>query len=348
VERAINHQETDRIPVYDLIRNDAVIQHYGGRIPTPDDWLIPVGKAINATVDMTRSVRGPAREEEYVDEQGFKYTSRRWTTWITERPFNDLPGAIEYLKGEIQRMKAWRPDKRWVEEWRQNFMRLQAYCGETVLMHDNTPVGIEGLYYFMGWELFSYLLADDPSWVSEFLEAATCMAIRRIHAIADYELSPVAMPYGDIAAKGGPMLSPAFLRAEFMPRLKRICDAWHEHGIKCLFHSDGDLGPIVDDLVAAGVDGLNPLETTAGFDVAAVKDRYGDRLFFAGGIDVSQVLPLGTPEQVREECERMIEILARGSGYLLGSTTELNNPVPLQNFQAMIETAWANKPNMQG
>ena len=49
---------------------------------------------------------------------------------------------------------------------------------------------------------------------------------------------------------------------------------------------------------------------------------------------------------MREECEKMIEILARGSGYLLGSTTELNNPVPLQNFQAMIETARASKPIM--
>jgi len=102
-----------------------------------------------------------------------------------------------------------------------------------------------------------------------------------------------------------------------------------------MFHSDGNLMEIVDDLVAVGVDILNPIETIAGMNVAEIRKKHKN-LVFAGGIDVSQLLPLGTPQEVAAETRKLLEVA--GPGVLVGSSTELHNDVPLDNFKAMAGT----------
>jgi uroporphyrinogen decarboxylase len=92
---------------------------------------------------------------------------------------------------------------------------------------------------------------------------------------------------------------------------------------------------ILDDLIAVEVDILNPVETIAGMDVAEIRKRH-KYLVLAGAIDVSQLLPFGTPQEVASETRKLIEVA--GPGVLVGSTTELHNDVPLENFKAMADT----------
>jgi uroporphyrinogen-III decarboxylase len=93
----------------------------------------------------------------------------------------------------------------------------------------------------------------------------------------------------------------------------------------------------MDDLIATGIDGLNPLEVLAGMTPRAVRERYPD-LVLTGGIDVSQLLVYGTPEEVRAACRDAIDATG-GRGYLIGSSTELHWEVKLENAIAMIDTA---------
>jgi hypothetical protein len=90
--------------------------------------------------------------------------------------------------------------------------------------------------------------------------------------------------------------------------------------------------------VKAGIDGLNPLEILAGMDIAAVRAAY-PHLVLTGGIDVSQLLSLGTPEQIAQTCREAINATA-GRGYFLGSTTELHWEIPLPNLLAMLAKPW--------
>lgn len=338
VEAALNLRQVDRVPVYDLLRNDAVIEHYAGEPLTVQDGVRIACKAISNCLDLTRSIRGPA-ECTIVERDGWEHRHERWTSWLVKRPFAGPEQAIEWMERDIEAKDAANPGSPEREQFHKGFMSLQALCGDTVIMHSNNGVGIDALYHTVGWDDFAVILADRPELVSAWLESYTNHQVRWIHACADYELSPVALTYGDIACKGTTLFSPAWLRREFMPRLARINDAFHEHGIKCMFHSDGYLDDIIPDLIETGIDGLNPIEVCAGMSVKKVKDLYGDRLFIAGGIDVSQLLPLGSVEEVREACEQAIRDTG-GIGYLMGSTTELHNAVPLENFRAMVETAW--------
>lgn len=338
VERTLNLQETDRVPIYDLLYNDAVIEYFTGKFPpTGEEGLKVTCEAISKMLDMTRSVTGPSEPRIYKREDGLVIKQERWTSWIEEKPFKDEEGAKRWLIESIERLK-----KTNVEEMANRYMlyfnKVLSYVGDTVVLHAQTGTGLDELRHAIGIELFSYLSVDEPGLISEYLETYTDLQVKFIHNIADRNLSPCALTYGDIAAKGKLLHSPDWLRREFFPRLKRLNDAWHEHGIKCLFHSDGYIMDVIPDLIEAGIDGLNPIEIVAGMDLKEVKRLYGDRLFIAGGIDVSQLLSNGTPEEVKEVCKEAISI--GYPGYFIGSTTELDNGAKLENVLAIVEIAW--------
>src|SRR5680860_811667 len=79
------------------------------------------------------------------------------------------------------------------------------------------------------------------------------------------------------------------------------------------------------------IDGLNPLEPLAGMDIGKIKRRVGEKVVLIGNIDCSHLLPFGTTEEVRKEVKKTIEVAASGSGFILASSSELHNEIPLEN-----------------
>ena len=188
------------------------------------------------------------------------------------------------------------------------------------------------LFTEVGFEDFSYYLADYPDIIDELLECNTLDALAWIGGLPDGHGIEVVFCGDDIAFTNGPFLSPRWFDEHYYDRLFRITSAYHSKGIKVLFHSDGNLNLILGGLVDAGIDGLNPIEVLAGMDVADIHHRY-PKLFMVGGIDVSQLLPLGKPSEIIDTVRRTIDA-AEGT-IMIGSSTELNDEVPLENFLAM-------------
>jgi hypothetical protein len=346
VLRTVRFQETDRVPLYDILDNDAVIEHFAGQPLTVENGTQVKGVAIGRALDMTRMPGGPRAPGVTRDENGIVIRQERWTSWIVERPFDDLPSTVEWIKGEICRANAQTYDRTFadqvystIREQRANFAAGDpTERGDPTVLVLESGAGLTEMYHQIGMQRFSYLLADEPALIEEWLEARLQAELRRVAAIADPVWIPIALTYDDIAHKTGPLFSPAWLRRAWVPGLKRLVDAWHNRDTICLFHSDGNLWPVLDDLVSAGIDGLNPLEVLAGVTVKKVRQRYPS-LFLTGGIDVSQLLPLGTPAEVRAVCRQAIADTG-GRGYFLGSSTELHWDVKLENAIAMFETAW--------
>ena len=288
---------------------------------------------------------GPSAPGRYRQENGIELEQERWTTWIVERPWHDTPGLLEWIKGEIVRTNSLTYDRAYADKVHEGIRRHQRWFAEGDPSERNDPavlilesgVGLTEMYWQVGMQDFAYLMADHPGIVEEWLEARHRAELRRVAVIADPALIPIALTYDDIAYKNSTLFSPAWLRRHWVPRLARLNAAWHDRNTYCLFHSDGRLWGVLDDLVAAGIDGLNPLEVLAGMTVGEVRRRY-PQLFLTGGIDVSQLLPLGTPDEVRAACRTAIAE-AEGRGYFLGSSTELHWDVPLANTMAMFETA---------
>jgi uroporphyrinogen decarboxylase len=190
----------------------------------------------------------------------------------------------------------------------------------------------------LGLDTFIYLYDQSPEVVSDHIEAYTQSELRRLNAIADPALSPVVLIAEDFASKQGPIFSPAFLRKELFPRVRRVTEAWHRHGLKVLYHSDGNWRQVIPDLVDCGVDGFYCLEASLGMDIVQLKRAWPGHVW-AGGVDGVDLMERGTPEQVRREVHRQIlgtDALHAG-GLFIDTSSEINPPIKPENFRAMVE-----------
>jgi uroporphyrinogen decarboxylase len=108
---------------------------------------------------------------------------------------------------------------------------------------------------------------------------------------------------------------------------------------KQFFHSCGNVRPLIPDFIEIGVEILNPVHIRAtGMEPAALKREFGDALvFWGGGVDTQGVLPVGTPQQVRDDVRRNIEALAPGGGYVFSAVHNVQADVPPENLIAMWE-----------
>jgi hypothetical protein len=102
VLRTIRFEETDRVPLYDILENDAVIEHYTGEGLTPENGSRLKGYAIGQALDMTRMPYGPWEPRRYCREDGIVIQQERWTSWIVERPFRDVSGLEAWVEAQIQ------------------------------------------------------------------------------------------------------------------------------------------------------------------------------------------------------------------------------------------------------
>lgn len=330
----------DRPPYFDLVRNDSVISHFAGETLTIENAAEVVYRAVSRAVDGTRpAIRLPQAEGTETLPDGRTTRTFRWTAWTEKVRFPNTEGFAAWLRDWLAAPLAWsESDVRWAEDIVRSHTDMEERLGDVALVW-SSPVGepLSGMCHHVGLEQFSYYLADCP----DAIAAAVEHGFARSAEVARHFPFPAHVPavfFGsDIALNTGPMFSPAYLRRHYFPGLKRVVDAFHAQGVKVLYHSDGNLMPILDDLADCGIDALNPIEVICGMDIREIHRRH-PHLVLVGAIDVSQLLPFGTPDQVRAAVLRAIE--DSEGRIMVGSSTELQYTVPLQNALAMIETVW--------
>lgn len=144
----------------------------------------------------------------------------------------------------------------------------------------------------------------------------------------------------DLGTNMGPIFSPKFYRDVMKPVHKQFIAQIKAKapGVKVLLHNDGAIREFLPDLIDAGFDILNPIEShLPGMDPAELKRDFGDALIFQGGVNVKEILPKGTEDEIRAEVRLRIEQMAPGGGYILGPTHNLSNDIPLENILAFFK-----------
>jgi uroporphyrinogen decarboxylase len=144
----------------------------------------------------------------------------------------------------------------------------------------------------------------------------------------------------DLGSQDRLLMSPAMYRQVLKPiHADYIAFIRERTKARVFFHTDGDVFDLVDDFIEIGVDILNPVQTSAGrmSNLPELKRRYGSRLTFCGAIDTHRVLPSGTPDEVRREVHRVLDIMAPGGGYLVASVHTILDDVPPENIVAMVD-----------
>lgn len=202
----------------------------------------------------------------------------------------------------------------------------------------------EQAYVSRGVERALYDLAGDPDFILALVrktaELMKAGVIRLLEEAGDY--IDVLITGDDLGMQKAPMMSPKMYRrmikpfhADIFQEIKKRTKA------KIFYHSDGNIYPLLDDLIEVGIDLLNPVQVSAGDmgDTARLKREFGDRLSFCGAIDTGWALPHGTLDDVRAEVRRRIKDLGPGGGYILASVHCIQPDVPLENVVAMLDEA---------
>ncbi len=139
----------------------------------------------------------------------------------------------------------------------------------------------------------------------------------------------------DYASALGPMISPGMFREFLYPGLKRLSAGFREQGLPFIKHSDGDIMPLLDMILDAGIDCLDPIEPTAKMDIGLMKKEYGHRIALKGNVDCAHTLTFGTEKQVVQETIDVIRQAAEGGGLIVSSSNSIHSGVKPGNYLAM-------------
>src|SRR3990170_4898435 len=373
--RAFSHQEPDRVPVFEIDVNSPILAAALGR----DTWVGTGGYAMvakcaeylssgrrdeyveglaNDTIDMARVFEWDIVPASYcptenppipnqVGERAWRYEHAENGVWyvMTYAPESDVAGQLDHsfchdrIDG-LKRYVLWReaqsvtPDEGALEVTRRVVEACKAERMVFAGWYD-VPGAIDQAWMSL---YFEWLLAE-PEWMSRYLKVETDFLLAQIRRAAEIGVDGI-IAGTDLAGRSGPFISPRLYRQMILPHFKRIVDHCHSVGLRVLKHTDGYLWPLERELlVESGIDAIHSIDPTAGMDLGRMKERHGHHLVLCGNVDVSRILPFGTPEEIRREVRRCLRQGAPGGGFVLASSNSLHSQVPLENYLVMLDEA---------
>ncbi len=194
---------------------------------------------------------------------------------------------------------------------------------------------LEPLWEGLGLGLLIKLIRKNKSKIKHYIELRTKKLITsaKLNAETDFD---VFFMCDDTALKNTTMLNPKYHRELIIPAYKQAVQILRKAGKYVCFHSDGFTEPYFEGLIEAGFSAVESLEPMAGMNLKHLKEIYGDKLCLIGNIDVSQLLPYGTKDDVINAVKKCIRDAGEGGGYILSPCTDITNSCKLENVLAMI------------
>jgi uroporphyrinogen decarboxylase len=142
----------------------------------------------------------------------------------------------------------------------------------------------------------------------------------------------------DIADNKGPFVSPKMFKEFLYPEFRRVVQGFKKLGFYVIKHSDGNLKPILDMIVDAGIDCLDPIDPLGGMDIGFIREKYGHRIARKGNVDCVRLLTEGTPDQVERGVKECIRKGSPGGGHIISSSNSLHAGIKPELYKVMLET----------
>lgn len=194
--------------------------------------------------------------------------------------------------------------------------------------------------FMCGMEDLLLYVALEPEFVNDLLTGIADYVLRTMDILFDrFEFDCVAIS-DDYGTQGSLLISPEAWRRFVKPRLADMFSKAKSADRRVFLHSCGNVRAVVPDLIDLGLDILHPIQPEA-MDVLELKSQFGDQLTFCGGLGTQDLLVNGSPDEVRDEVQRLKQELGHNGGYILESGITIQADVPLENMVAMIEAAQA-------
>lgn len=231
-------------------------------------------------------------------------------------------------------------------EYVEEFRARQAQAGPMLWCPADWSIIPQALWYHkFGYETALMTLALHPERYRKLIRLSAERGRQRAQVIARAVregLHPGAILTGeDICSQEGPMVSPAFLRREYFPLVEYTLEPLLAVGAKIVWHCDGNYRPLLDDVLACGVGGLQGFQRECGMDLTWIverRTRNNDPLLIFGPMSVTTTLPHGTPEDVRREVRWAIDTCRDKASLVFFTSNTITPDVPLENIRALWDT----------
>lgn len=343
---ALNHEEPDRVPLSasfvpefaQILRKHLGLHHHpfnphGGVVHDLEEALDL--DLIQYAVGLANSYYASI-EEKYTCEWGILWRQVAYGTpfgtgsytEIVHHPLADDEALMHYIPPDPHRDELYLPLQG----------VLSRYAKERYILGVTVCTIFEGAWYLRGLDRLLTDMAVDEETAERILDIPFHYHLEAAKRLVAMGVDGIWLG-DDVGTQRGMLLSPQMWRRYLKPRMEKICTELKDHNpaIKIAYHSDGNILPIIDDLIEIGIDVLNPVQPAA-MDPEYLKIRYGDKLCFWGTIDEQHTLPFGTAEDVAVETRKRIQTLGKGGGFIVAPTHHVQLDTPVENFLAFLET----------
>lgn len=291
-------------------------------------WLVrgPTGKVLGKMPDGAlyfEQCHWPFLEHDDPDRAAENLKDTIWCSIVAPPgPIGEGPDGPQRLREGARRLRE-STDRAIIGMFGGNLLE----CGQFLYRNDN---------FFM-------LLAGDPLRAERVLDNLTESHLKNLEiflgAVGPY--IDIIVFGDDLGMQNGPQISPKMYRQLFKPRHAAMWRRAKELApVKVMLHCCGGVRELLDDLIDAGLDAINPVQISCkGMEPAGLKRDFGSRItFWGGGCDTHRVLCYGTPEQVRAHVRAQLEVFAPGGGFVFQQVHNILADVPPQNIVAMFDT----------
>lgn len=337
IARMYEHREADRIPIIDSPWAGTIRRWEREGMPAGANWCdyFDVDQLGGISVCIS-----PRYEERVVEETDrYRIVTSDWG--VTMKQFKEEDSTPEFLDYRVTTPETWAEAKVRMTldddriPWaflKENYPRWQA---EGRWIAGNFWFGFDVTHsWMMGTENMLIAMMEEPEFVQDMFETylRSCKSLLQRVWDAGYRFDEINWP-DDMGYKGTTFFSPDLYRQLLKPYHRSAVEWAHEKGIYARLHSCGNIMSLMPDLVDIGLDALNPLEVKAGMDALALKQRYGDRLVFHGGVNA---VLWNDADAIIEEIDRVVPVLKENGGYIFASDHSIPNSVSLENFRKIV------------
>lgn len=318
---AVRHLETSEIPFQeDEIENLVASRILGRKLPPVRPYELPVEDFVELNIRAGNDL---------------VYLGHVWE--LGRKNHIDADGRKHYVDGVMKTRESLKsvryPDLG--EHERDLERRLKAIEGTGLGLKYSASQSPFLVTTAVGYQDYYMALYDDPQFIHDFQALLEDFCLRELEMALTYPIDAVQVSL--IAfSKAGLMMSREHLEEFELPSLRRRVKMIRDAGKVVSLHADGNFSGMMPELIALGVDVVNPVEPCDGLqDIYQLKTQYGDRMAFHGNIDLAGVLVYGTPDEVTRDTVEHLDRLSSGGGYVAASSHNITEAVPLDNFYAM-------------
>lgn len=349
---AVRLQEPDRVPLDIEIREELLPELFR-RLDVSDEE-----QAYRALeIDIRRVETAPPRA--FTDRGGFLHRQRKWVRSVGPQAFEDewgigyradredrYFGFVHHPLAESDDLTGYPwPDFSDPERYVLAARAMEADGGEHAIVGIAIRTLFEQAWQLRGYNQFVMDLHRNRPFVEELLDRLLELRVEQCRQYVALGVDIVHLG-DDFGMQERMMVSPDLWRAFFKPRMAELISDYNRGGaIPTMYHSDGHIEPIIEDLIEIGVTVLNPVQPES-MDPRALKERFGDRLAFHGTISVQTTLPQGSVEEVASTVQRRVMESGQGGGLILAPTHAIQPDTPVENVLAMYDAArkWGRYP----